>query len=101
MSLAGLLDVDRHRASQAEKPIEAFQQAAQIDAQMAVQGKSIGVRQLAKIVSVDASQITRWRRNLNYKETVAMYKSIFCKALADDPDFFNLARLRNRPFYKP
>ena len=65
--LQELLDVDRYRASQADKPSEAFQQAAQIDAQMAVQGKSIGVRQLAKMVSVNASTISGWRRNPDYQ----------------------------------
>jgi hypothetical protein len=99
--LQELLNVDRHRASQAEKPIEAFEQAASIDAQMAVQGKSIRVRQLARETSVDAGTISRWRDDPDYQTKVEMYKSIFSRLLADDPDFFNLARLRNRPFFEP
>jgi hypothetical protein len=87
--LQELLGVDRHRASQADKPIEAFQKAAQFDAQLAIQGKRIGVRPLAKIVSVDISTISRWRRNPDYNEAVATFESIFSKALADNPDFFN------------
>jgi hypothetical protein len=99
--LQELLNVDRHRASQADKPSEAFQQAAQIDAQMAVQGKSIGVRNLAKVVSVDAGTISGWRNDPDYQAEVEMHKSVFSRLLADDPDFFNLDRLRNWPFYKP
>ena len=86
--LQELLDVDRHRASQAEKPIEAFQQAAQIDASLAVQGKKIGVRRLAEMVSVDPATISRWRRDPDYLKDVEMFKSALSKALADNPDFF-------------
>ena len=99
--LQELLNVDRYRASQAGKPSEAFQQATHIDAQMTVQGKNIGVRQLAKVVSVDAGTISGWRNDPDYQTAVEMHKSAYSRLLADDPDFFNLARLRNRPFYKP
>jgi hypothetical protein len=86
--LQELLDVDRHRASQAEKPSEAFQHAVQIDAQSAIQEKTIGVRQLAKMVSVNASTVSGWRRDPDYQEAVATFKSVFSRALADNPDFF-------------
>jgi hypothetical protein len=86
--LQELLDLDRYRASQADKPSEPFRQAAQIDAQMIVQGKSIGVRPLAKIVSVDPGTITKWRRNSDYQGEVEKYKWVFSRALAENPDFF-------------
>ena len=77
-----------------------FRIAAQIDAQMIVQGKSIGVRPLAKIVSVDPGTITKWRRNSDYHGEVEMYKWVFSEHWLKIL-IFSLACLRSRPFSPP
>ena len=65
-----LLDVDRHRRALATKPSEKFGQAAAIEAQLALQGRTIGVRSLARIVSASPASVTSWRRSRDYQGAV-------------------------------
>ena len=60
--LQELLDVDRHRMALVKSRPGAFVLALLAEAQAALQGEVLGVRELAKRVSVRPSTITRWRR---------------------------------------
>jgi hypothetical protein len=68
--LAELLDIDRHRTALAGNRHEAFEQAAAIEGQFAAEGRAIGVRELARMLSVEASTISRWRLDHEYKKSV-------------------------------
>jgi len=72
--LQELLDVDRHRKALAENPGNEFTRAAMTEAIGALQGRTYGVRELAKLVSVDPSSITRWRRSAEYQRMVEAQK---------------------------
>lgn len=62
-----LLNVDRHRKELATSDAS-LKQAAEIEAQLTLQGFQCGVQQLAKLVSVRPSSVTRWRRSDKYCE---------------------------------
>jgi hypothetical protein len=68
--LQELLDVDRHRKALAELPGDLFIRAAMAEARARLQGKTYGVRELANLISVDPSTITRWRRSTEYEQEI-------------------------------
>jgi hypothetical protein len=74
--LAELLNVKRHRAAVASRPefSAQFALAAKIEGEAGLQGKTIGVRKLAKLVSVSAGTITAWRKSPQYKDCVQIVK---------------------------
>jgi hypothetical protein len=76
--LKKLLNVDRHRASIAEKPAyrNEFTQAARFEAQGLLRRKTYGVRELAKRVSVSPSTIIAWRKSAEYQSRVEAMKRI-------------------------
>jgi hypothetical protein len=80
-----LLDVDRHRSALADARTEAFENAAAIEGQSAASGKSIGVRQMARLVSVNPSTVTAWRRREDYKKSVNRWRE-----MASRPEFQKL-----------
>jgi hypothetical protein len=68
--LQELLDVDRHRIALVKNRPDSFVLATIEEALSALQGKTLGVRELAKRVSVPPSTITRWRRLDEYRRGV-------------------------------
>jgi hypothetical protein len=68
--LGRLLGVTRHRETFAnsDKRRSKFSLAAQIDGQAALQGKTVSVRQMAKLVSMSTGTIVTWRQSVRYKE---------------------------------
>jgi hypothetical protein len=74
--LAHLLGVTRHREAFANSDSRSrkFSLAARIDGQAALLGKTIPVRQLAKLVSMGTGTIVTWRRSARYKELVDFEK---------------------------
>lgn len=78
-----LLDVDRHRKSLAEGLLP-LEQAAEIEAQTQLQGKSLGVREFAKHMSVSPSTVTRWRRSQNFWERVERSKRVWERLLREN-----------------
>jgi hypothetical protein len=78
-----LLNVDRHRRELATSDAN-LDIAAQIEAQVSLQGLPCGVRELAKSVSVRPSSVTRWRRSDKYRERVEFYRRIWSRALRDE-----------------
>jgi hypothetical protein len=77
-----LLDLDRHRSALAKKRPEKLDRAACIDGQSLARDNRIGVRELAGIVGVNASTITRWRRDPGYQAICNHWKE-----MASKPDF--------------
>jgi hypothetical protein len=71
-----LLGVNRHRndVANSDKHSRKFSLAAQIDGQAALQGKTIPVRQLAKLASMSIGTIVNWRQSSRYKELVEFEK---------------------------
>lgn len=74
--LAHLLGVMRHREAFAKSDSRSskFSLAAQIDGQMALQEKTLAVRELAKLVTVSTGTIVTWRQSTRYKELVNFEK---------------------------
>ena len=58
--------------------------AAEIEAQLTLQGFPCGVQQLAKLVSVRPSSVTRWRRSDKYRERVEFYRRVLSDVLRDE-----------------
>jgi hypothetical protein len=77
-----LLDVDRHRKSLSED-FSKSEAAAEIEAQTRLQGKQLGVREFAKLVSVSPSSVSRWRRSESFWERVELSKSSWDRVLRD------------------
>jgi hypothetical protein len=75
--LAQLLGVTRHRDTFAnsDRRSREFSLAAQIDGQAALRGKTITVRELAKLVSKITGTIVTWRQSKRYKELVDFEKT--------------------------
>jgi hypothetical protein len=71
-----LLDVDRHRKSLAESFVQ-LDRAAEMEAQLQLQGRHIGVRELAGHMSVSPSSVTRWRKNSAYRRRLDFHKEIW------------------------
>jgi hypothetical protein len=71
-----LLGVTRHREAFAnsDRYSHKFLLAAQIDGKAALQGKTVPVRELAKMVSRSTGTIVTWRRSARYKELVDFEK---------------------------
>jgi hypothetical protein len=67
--LEELLDVDRHRATLAQDPIysDQFINAADMEADARLQGKTYSARELARIVKVAPETIITWRKSDAYK----------------------------------
>jgi hypothetical protein len=74
--LGQLLGVTRHRETFAtsDQYSHKFLLAAQIDGKAALQGKTVPVRELAKMVSRSNGTIVTWRRSARYKELVDFEK---------------------------
>jgi hypothetical protein len=79
--LEELLNLDRHRGILAAN-FEIFERAAQADAQLTLQGKVLGVRELARQVSISVSTASKLRRSTEYKERVAFHKMCWMDKLA-------------------
>jgi hypothetical protein len=71
--LQELLNLDRHRRSLAAN-LEAIDVAAQLGAQVTLKGKELGVRELARHLSISVSTASAWLRSPEYKERVALYE---------------------------
>ena len=71
--LIELLNVDRHRQSNADNNGPYFELAAQFAAQVS----DIKNAELAKLTGRDKGTISRWRRKPEFEEKVAMYKRVF------------------------
>jgi hypothetical protein len=78
-----LLEVDRHRKSLANG-FEELSLAAQIQAQAQLRGLNVGVRQLAKLVSVAPSTVTRWMKSQPFCEQVELYKRVWDRVLREN-----------------
>jgi hypothetical protein len=78
-----LLNIDRHRKSLADT-FSLIDRCAQIQATMQLQGQGLGVRGLAKIMSVAPSTITRWQRANSYWKRVQFYKDVSSTCLRAD-----------------
>jgi hypothetical protein len=80
--LEELLNLDRHRRSLAAN-LEALDHAAQLGAQVTLQGKVLGVRELARQLSIGVSTASEWMKSTEYKEKVALYKKCATDELGD------------------
>jgi hypothetical protein len=78
-----LLDIDRHRIA-LDANYSKFAQAAEMEAMVRLQGRSWGVRALAKQMSVSPSTITRWKRSLSFCERVELAKRRVGEFLRED-----------------
>jgi hypothetical protein len=78
-----LLDVDRHRKSLSEE-FSKSEAVAEIEAQARLQGKQLGVREFAKLMSVSPSSVSRWRRSQSFWERVELSKSSWERVLRDN-----------------
>jgi hypothetical protein len=78
-----LLNVDRHRKDLATSDRN-MKSAAEIEAQFNLQGYPCGVQELARLVSVRPSSVTRWRRNDRYRKEVARNQRAFSEVLRDE-----------------
>jgi hypothetical protein len=74
--LEELLDLDIHRATVDSFPSKEFKRAAIVEGGLAAEGKKIGVRELARGLSVSPSTIIMWRRKPEYQERVQEQKSL-------------------------
>ncbi len=68
--LKELLDVGRHRKSLAKKRTPELEKALVLEAHYKLEGRQIGVRELARLVGVNASTVTAWRKSNQYKALV-------------------------------
>ena len=78
-----MLDVDRHRKSLSEE-FSKSEAVAEIEAQARLQGKQLGVREFAKLMSVSPSSVSRWRRSQSFWERVELSKSSWERVLRDN-----------------
>jgi len=78
-----LLNVDRHRKELATVD-EKLEMAAQIEAQFILKGFPCKVQELAKLVSVRPSSVTRWRRSEKYRHWVEFYQNLWSEGLRDE-----------------
>lgn len=72
--LRELLDVDRHRLTLASRNADQMGRALDIDAQFALENRQVGVRELARVVGVEPSTVTRWRKSPEYKSRLRQAK---------------------------
>ena len=73
--LQELLEVDRYRTANAKKRSPELEKALVLEAHMSLEGKIIGVRELAKLVGVNPSTVTIWRKSAEYKALIREAKS--------------------------
>lgn len=78
-----LLDVDRHRKSLAENFVQ-LDRAADMEAQLELQGAELGVRKFAKQMSVSPSTVTRWRKSTTYCQRVSSHKMVWEHFMRDE-----------------
>jgi hypothetical protein len=78
-----LLDIDRHRKSIAENFAQ-LDQAAEMQAQLELQGRNMGVREFAGHMSVAPSSVTRWRKSPMYRERLDFHKRVWANFLRDE-----------------
>jgi hypothetical protein len=74
--LQELLDVDRHRKALASKHSEKLERAAYVEAQYALEGRELGVRELARLLSVGPSTVNFWRSSKSYLEAIESAKRV-------------------------
>lgn len=67
---AELLDVDRHRKALADNHSERKQRAIALEAQTELSGRKLGVRELARAVSVSPATISTWRKSREFRQQV-------------------------------
>ncbi|NEU97020.1 hypothetical protein [Bradyrhizobium uaiense] len=78
-----LLDIDRHRRSRAESFVQ-LDRAAEMEAQLNLQGRHTRVRELAGHMSVSPSSVTRWRKNSAYRGRVDFHKRVWGNFMRDE-----------------
>ena len=78
-----LLEIDRHRKSLAEN-FSQLDRAAKIESISQLKGLGLGVRALAKRMSVSPSTVTRWKKSQFYLERVEFHKRIWEDFLRED-----------------
>jgi hypothetical protein len=61
-----LLHVDRHRKRLAELHSEELEKALVLESHMAIEGKKIGVNELARLVGVNPSTVSAWKKSPDY-----------------------------------
>jgi len=74
--LEELLDLDRYRASAAAFPSDECEIAAELEAESELKGQKLGVRELARLIGVNPSTITLWRRHAEYRKLVEFHKRL-------------------------
>lgn len=78
-----LLDVDRHRKSLAEAFVQ-LDRAAEAEAQLGLQGATMGVRKFADHLSVSPSTVTRWRSSSAFQQRVDFHRKVWADFLRDE-----------------
>jgi hypothetical protein len=61
-----------------------MEKAVEVEAQSQLQGRTLGVRQLARLLSVSGGTVTRWRNNPAYRERIKARKGTWGHALRDE-----------------
>ena len=75
-----LLDIDRHRNSLA-KDFTQLDGAAEVEAQLELQGSKMRVRAFARQMGVAPSTVTRWRTSPAFHQQVAFHQGIWADVL--------------------
>lgn len=78
--LQELLNLDRHRRMLGAN-VEAFDLAANSEAQQTLQGRAPGVRELARENSISVSTASQWKRSSEYRNKVEFYRSAWTDRL--------------------
>jgi hypothetical protein len=78
-----LLEVDRHRRTLAENFLQ-MERGAEVEATTLLKGQPLGVRSLAKLLSISASTVTRWRKSQSFRYRVQFHKTVWGDVLRED-----------------
>jgi hypothetical protein len=81
--LQELLGVDRHRKTVAKSRSDRFRTAVAIVAQYALRGRTFGVNELARLVSVSHQTIMAWNNSTVFQENVAGEQNYWGRYLRD------------------
>jgi hypothetical protein len=81
--LQELLGVDRHRKTVAKSRSDRFRTAVTIVAQYALRGRTFGVNELARLVSVSHQTIVAWNNSAAFQENVAGEQDYWDRYLRD------------------
>jgi hypothetical protein len=77
-----LLEVDRHRRALAANQ-EKFNQAASLEALIQLQGDKLGVRDIARRVTVSASTASQWKKSAEFQAKVLARKESWRRVLSE------------------